>query len=370
MGSDTKISWARHTFNAWTGCTKISPACDNCYAETWAGRFNLSNLWSGDRRITSDQNWRTPLRWNREAERAGERHRVFCSSLSDVFDNQVPPEWRQRLFRLIHATPNLDWLLLSKRPQNFAEMIQRDAPTGELPANVWLGVTVENQKQADIRIPHMLKVWASLYFISAEPLLDRVSLAKWLPGSYECASECGFRSATAPTWERCNRCGADEENAGEFCSACGAQDWSALCPDCDSLAVCDHPDTPNIGWVITGGESGTGARPTQIEWLRALRDECVAARVPFHLKQFGEWCELGQLPWLNPGWTRTSRDGEQPVLGTVWGMIDGTDTIMGKSVEARSISLDELMLRVGKKVSGNLLDRREWLEFPTSVRRP
>ena len=119
MGDNTKIEWAHHTFNPWVGCTKVSPACDNCYAEGWAKRSGMVQ-WGphAERRRTSEGNWRQPLKWNAEAERLGVRYRVFCSSLADVFDNAVPVQWRIELMKLICETRHLDWLLLTKRPQN------------------------------------------------------------------------------------------------------------------------------------------------------------------------------------------------------------------------------------------------------------
>lgn len=398
MVENSKIEWTDHTFNPWVGCTKISPACDHCYAETWARRTGQSHLWNGQRQRTSERNWKLPIKWNREAQaraagwQAGcdihggdearciaggfikpERPRVFCASLADVFDNQAPPEWRRDLFDLIQQTPALDWQLLTKRPQNIAKMIERDCATGRLPANVWLGTTVENQKQADVRIPDLLRTWASLYFISGEPLLDRVSLAKWLPGSYECASECGYRSATAPAWERCNGCGADEKDAGEFCSACGSQNWSALCPDCSSFAVSHHPDTPNIGWVIAGGESGPGARPAHPKWASSLRDECKAAGIPFFFKQWGEWAPVSEMsedaidqsyhpaPKGNPEGRRASKYNECVLH-------ENGDSFRGTAMHGPDAFLQGsgamLMIQVGKKAAGAKLAANEWREMP------
>lgn len=170
MGENSAIEWTHHTFNPWVGCTKVSAACDHCYAETWAKRAGTPELWQGDRRKTSAANWAKPIKWNRAAEAAGERHRVFCASLADVFDNQVPDGWRIQLIGLIAMTPHLDWLLLTKRPQNIAGMV--DA----MPANVWLGTTAENQTEFDRRWPHVAAVQATVHFISYEPALGPLSL--------------------------------------------------------------------------------------------------------------------------------------------------------------------------------------------------
>ena len=163
MGKSTAISWTDHTFNPWIGCQKVSPGCDHCYAEAQDKRFTGGQHWGphAPRRRTSDANWRQPLAWNRAAERAGTRRRVFCASLADVFDNQVPP---------------LDWLLLTKRPQHIAKMLPGQIAGRPWPwPNVWLGTTAENQAEADRRVPHLLSVPAVVHFLSCEPLLGPLS---------------------------------------------------------------------------------------------------------------------------------------------------------------------------------------------------
>lgn len=238
MGADTKIEWARHTHNPWLGCERLSPACDHCYAADWAKRYGEEHLWQGQRRRTSEQVRRQPLRWNRAALAAGERHRVFCGSLMDVFDNQVPPEWRAELFRTIEATQALDWMLLTKRPQNIAKMlaacvepVDGDIPFGPLHAwpypNVWLGTTIEDRKRL-INADHLRAVPAAVRFLSIEPLL---------------------------------------EDLGEI-------------------------DLTGIHLVIVGGESGP--RPMRAEWVRSIRDQCEAAGVAFFFKQWGSFLPAGQ----------------------------------------------------------------------------
>lgn len=251
MAEGTKIEWADHTFNPWIGCTKVSPACDHCYAEGWAKRFKGLE-WGGERRRTSAANWRQPLKWNREAAAFRAAHgrapMVFCASLADVFDNQVPAQWRQDLWNLIDQTPELVWLLLTKRPQNIVRMLPRPVwyennamHWGEGWPNVWLGTTVENQAEADRRIPHLLGVPAAKRFLSCEPLLGPVDLTAIPRTQAE-----GFMR---PLDGRFNR----------------------------------------IDWVIAGGESGLQARPSHPDWFRGLRDQCADAGVPFFFKQWGEW---------------------------------------------------------------------------------
>jgi protein gp37 len=240
MGENSAIEWTDHTFNPWVGCTKVSPACDNCYAEGWAKRTGQSGLWRGERRRTSASNWKTPVTWNRWAERDGVRRKVFCASLADVFDNQVPDEWRADLWRLIASTPHLDWQLLTKRPQNIAKMLPGDWGHGY--ANVWLGTTVESRDEADRRIQHLQAVPARVRFLSCEPMLGDVSL-RWLSGvPYN-----------------------DRLNAGR--------------------SVNEYDGAKGIHWVIAGGESGGKRRPMDLAWPRKLRDECRDLGAAFFMKQ-------------------------------------------------------------------------------------
>ena len=189
MGKNTKIEWATHTFNCWRGCTKVSEGCRNCYAESWSKR-NLKVLgeWgpNGTRVIASEAMWREPRKWDRAAKEAGERHRVFCASMADVFEGSetMPKEsWPQvrnarvRLFHLISETPNLDWLLLTKRPQNVMRFCHEERSWSEsMPPNCWIGTSVEDQETADARIPHLLEIPARVRFLSMEPLLGEVDL--------------------------------------------------------------------------------------------------------------------------------------------------------------------------------------------------
>lgn len=233
----TKIQWADHTFNPWIGCTKVSEGCKNCYAEALDKRFG-KRRWgsSAPRERTSEANWRKPLLWNKKAQEAGERHRVFCASLADVFDAEVPQKWRNDLWSLIVATPSLDWLLLTKRPQNarWDGMMPRRWLESGTPANVWVGTSVEDQQTAEKRIPLLLDAPAPVRFLSLEPLLGPVDLTRL-------ADDVGAR---------------DGLEAG-------------------------------IHWVIVGGESGPGARPCEVEWIRSIVDQCRLNDVPVFVKQLG-----------------------------------------------------------------------------------
>lgn len=229
----TGISWADLTANFWIGCTKVSPACDNCYAEDLA-RNRLGVDWGphADRRLTAKSTRNRPLRWNRIAEAAGVTLNVFCSSLSDVFDNAVPDSWRQFIALTIMDTPHLRWMLLTKRIGNARKMLEAMFPDG-VPGNVALGVTIATQEEADRDLPKALSVKAGLgikrLFVSAEPLLEQLNLGRYVQ---------------------------------------------------------------SIDLLIVGGESGAKARPMLTEWVRSLLAQCNAVGTRFHFKQWGEWAPV------------------------------------------------------------------------------
>lgn len=308
MADETKISWADKTHNEWIGCTKISPACDGCYAAhlmdtrlhrvEWGG----SGKGAGTRSLTSEANRRKPFAWDKQAARDGTRPFVFCSSLADVFDNEIPLEWRKGLFDTIRNTPNLIWLLLTKRPQNIIKMAEA---AGGLPPNAAIGTTVEDQKRADQNVFHLVRAKHALkpafVFLSCEPLLGLIVVE----------------------------------------------------------------DITEIDWVITGGETDQGdhkARPTHIDWFRSLRDQCAAAGVPFHHKQNGEWlaghqyneeCHKADPSLEQSKFPCMDWDGEQfEENGGGWMDEPGEDAVF----------------RVGKKRSGRMLDGVTHDAFP-GVRR-
>lgn len=264
MAENTRIEWADMTFNPWVGCTKVSPGCDHCYAEAYAARFGTAEWGAGKpRHRTSAAYWKQPRKWNAQAEHEGRRFRVFCSSLADVFDNEVPPAWREDLFRLIEQTPNLDWLLLTKRIGNVSAMVSVIPGSGWMPPNVWLGATVTSQEEADRDIPKLLAVPAAKWFLSMEPLLGPVDIRfAFADSRTSCCRRCGYRT---------NR----RESA---------------CPNDGELLRVDI----GIDWVIVGGESGPQARPMQIVWAMDLVRQCQAAGIPAFMKQLGAqprgWC--------------------------------------------------------------------------------
>lgn len=257
MGEHTKIEWAHHTFNPWIGCERVSAECRNCYAETWDARGlnGPETHWGKDtpRRRTSDANWRLPLRWDRKAAVDGVRRRVFCASLADVFEDRDDLDpWRTDLWDLIETTPNLDWLLLTKRPEN-VEMLAGDfaqciscglnpvdpfnwwcicGGTVRPPLNVRLGTSVGHQSSID-RVAALIDAAdGAPTFLSCEPLLGPLDFGT------------------------------------------GGLD--------------------GIDWVIAGGESGPNARPMHPDWVRSIRDVCLDSGVPFLFKQWGEFDEHGE----------------------------------------------------------------------------
>lgn len=257
MGSTTGIAWTDHTFNPWRGCTKVSAGCANCYAETMSKR-NPAALgeWgpNGKRAMAAPSYWRLPARWDKAAQRDGVLRRVFCASLADVFEDRpelVGP--RRTLFAAITATPNLDWLLLTKRPQNIARLI----PDACLP-NVWLGVSVEDQKTADERIPLLLDTPAAVRFVSYEPALGPVDFRRWLGGSDR---------------------DIDEERPLGSCVRCGVE-W-------EERHKCPPGFRPFLDWIIVGGESGPKARPFDIAGARSAVEQCRRAGVACFVKQLG-----------------------------------------------------------------------------------
>ncbi len=308
MAEETGISWADMTFNPWIGCAKVSPACDGCYADALMGasgrhkraEWGGPGVGAGTRSRTAPSNWAQPRRWDKKAAAEGTRPFVFCASLADVFDNEVPHEWRRDLFDLIRATPNLTWLLLTKRPgmilKLFCETLSEadkfatvDPPMTPLfdlwPRNAAIGCTVVNQEEADRDVPKLLQAKAALNpafaFLSMEPLLGPVDLLSWLG---------------------------------------------------------DHaPYTGGLDWVITGGETSQGghrARPQNPDWFRSPRDQVVGAGVAYHHKRNGEWIR-----------TRPHVDGSNLLDNEV--AQDGW-----------------VMMRVGKDKAGRLLDGRTWDERP------
>lgn len=266
MADETGIAWTRSTSNPWIGCTKVGPGCDACYAEVMDKhrRWGGATHWGAGvpRYRTSEALRKRPLQWDRlcawekehgelAAQWKGKWHTpgfwpVFCSSLADVFDNEVPDGWRADLWQLIEQTPNLSWLLVTKRISNVLRMAARQWTTYGFPPNVRIMITVVNQEEADRDIPKLLALRCK-NGISYEPALGRI----------------------------------------DFCEILGM--WWNTTMQC--FEATDSSFNPRgLGWVIVGGESSQGshrARPFNIEWARSTVRQCNAAGVPVFVKQLG-----------------------------------------------------------------------------------
>lgn len=261
MAETTGIEWTDSTFNPWWGCTKISPACDHCYAADLDKRTGGDHWGNVPRRRTSEKNWNEPRRWQKRAAEFmaehGRKRRVFCASMADVFDNQVDQAWRDDLWALIRECPDLDWLLLTKRPQNIADMLPPLPIWDEIKRSIWLGTTVEDQKRADQNIVHLLSHDSAVRFLSCEPMVGVIDLVEL--------------QAPSQSWR----------------DLIGSEFYSAFRPNMH------HKDlfAGKVDWVIAGGESGPHARVADPDWFRILRDQCAHAGVPFLFKQWGNWDE-------------------------------------------------------------------------------
>lgn len=435
--SETTIEWADYTFNPWIGCTKVSEACRHCYAERYGKRFGVEWGPGKPRRPTSGSTWSKPLAWERKAKRElaavarcsgcgylsddprslsgckgrcqdpsgascnawpcpgcrrahywcgsftrAERPRVFAASLADWLDPEVPAGWLADFLGLIAATPHLDWLLLTKRPELWRERMQLASNLGEqgfhegaalagdwllyqdepelveLPPNVWVGVTVETQADANARIPALDKIPARVRLASCEPLLEkvhmprRVRLARDVRGDWPIGHGTVARAGTYVA--RSNQHGALSVLAE------GGELMGIKPGEFEDLG-------PAVDWIIAGGESGAGARPTHPDWIRGLRDQ-IAGFGAFLFKQWGEWAPVrmdwqhykpslsGRIVELVTAASTSKREvGKRSTWAVCGDPFDPTALVDGEAWELK---------RVGKKKAGRELDGRTWDEFP------
>lgn len=290
MSETTGIKWCDSTVNFWSGCTKVSPGCANCYAETLAGRFDTLGKWGkGKPRQLHENTFKLAAKLNRkpiidDGFLSPHRRRIFSLSLGDWLDPEVPVDWLARMLDTVRQCQDVDWLLCTKRPELWRERLHRVALTGGIdpatrdlaswasrrevremarawiedetyPENIVLLTSVENQEQADKRIPELLRIPAWRRGLSCEPLLGPVDLSGQSYGGY----------------------------------------WKHV------------PAFAGLHWVIVGGESGDKARPCDVGWIRSLRDQCEAAAVPCFVKQ------LGAVPFAQKTKVEKGVDG-----GKVW----------------------------------------------------
>jgi protein gp37 len=247
MAETSKIEWTDSTFNPWIGCTKVSPGCQHCYAELYSKRHGWAPWGRGkQRQHTGKDLWKQPIKWNQEAAQAGKRRRVFCASLADVFDAEVPDEWREELWALIRKTPYLDWLILTKRPENFREMLPNDWGDGW--PNVCLMTSVEDQLRTG-RIVHLIATPAKYRALSIEPLLGPVKLKpEWLANLnwiIAGGESMGGARPMHPQWVRDLRDQCATANVRFFFKqwGCWTPDESAVKPDSNAAYFADTGTT-------------------------------------------------------------------------------------------------------------------------------
>ncbi|WP_319517274.1 phage Gp37/Gp68 family protein [uncultured Martelella sp.] len=385
MADNTKIEWTDATWNIVTGCSVVSPGCTNCYAMKLAGtrlkhhesRKGLTRnsksgpVWTGDVRF--NEQWLTqPLTWKRP-------RRIFVCAHGDLFAEGVEDEWLDRIFAVMALCPQHTFQVLTKRPERMRDylrdvdalalriqdVVDNMEPDGiwkfadhepwiaddnwPLP-NVWLGVSVEDQKRAEARIPALLDTPAALRWISAEPLLGPIDWRRWLPtGRTDRRLDGTAFFASMYFMTRCEYCGWT--GSSELCGVDSfGDDSDVYCAHCQRSIMAD--ELPTLDWIVAGGESGPDARPMHPDWIRSLRDQCKAAGVPFNFKQWGEW-----------------KHGSDFALDAKVVTLDGRTlepALDALAAEHREAPFDRgtMMRKVGKKAAGRLLDGALHDAFP------
>lgn len=365
MGAKSKIEWTDKTYNYWEGCTPVSRACDGCYAQARNARFagGVAINWGSGapRRLTSLKNRNNLERWNKlaffECTTCGHRgsgrrgapgicevcggsslnstrQRVFCSSLSDVFDNEVDPEWRKDLFAKMVACTSLDMLVLTKRIGNVRKMVPAEwLEPGGWPAHVRIGATIANQEEAERDLPKLLDLPCP-NFVSIEPQLGLIDLVHV------------------------------RQKNGQTFNALSKKEGIGL-------------RGKGVEWVICGGESGPGARPLHPTWAGQLRDQCRDAGVPYMFKQYGEWLPISQMKnedhqRLFRSKVKAKEGQDQAVLDDCYGrecrvptgvvQMDGT---LAKIELGSFIDGAMQTFKVGKEAAGRQLDGRTWDGVPS-----
>lgn len=333
----TTIEWSDYTWNPWIRCTKVSPGCKNCYAETLMDkRFKKVRWGKGEERISiSDSSWKLPLRWDKQAQKENKIKKVFCASLSDVFDEEVETAKRINLFGLIEKTENLKWLLLTKRIDSAMKFLEiyseKKNNAKEIFNKIMIGVSICTQKEADQKIPVLLEIKEKLnipIFISMEPLLEKVNIYNKM------------------TNKPCDYCGNFDGEVGR--------------------CYCRISQNAMIDWVIVGGESGANARPMNPEWARLIKNQCQNNDIPFFFKQWGEW---GYSKSFYGDQFNISKHDFLPKYNENK-MLFITNT-KGKQIALmykNETDNPEVFEKLGKEKTGNFLDEKQYLEFPECLK--
>lgn len=315
MGDKSRIEWTEATWNPVTGCSPVSEGCENCYAKREAeGRLRGRCGYDRDdpfKVAFHPERLDQPSRWSKP-------RRIFVCSMGDLFHEDVEDEWLNRVFLEMAVSTRHTYIVLTKRPERMRAFVLGKIPfvkdagvagPGLFP-HVWLGVTAENQARADERIPVLLDTPAAVRFVSVEPMLGPVDLARWMRPKQRF--------------------------------------FNALCEVCGNVVGEKPPyvDSGEVGldWVICGGETGYNARLMHPDWARSLRDQCLSAGVPFFFKSWGEHCSPSQMPG------DTFRD---------WDIQHGTENCWNS---------DDPRWKVGKKAAGRSVDGRTWDEYPVIER--
>lgn len=364
----TRIDWADKVWNPVTGCTKISEGCRNCYAERMSKRLAGRCGYPKGTPFTvtlHTEKLDEPLKWRKP-------QRIFVCSMGDLFHEEVPHDYIDRVILRVATNKQHKFLFLTKRPQRALSHFTHH-PYGknwnfDSLKNLYFGVTVEDQQAADERIPLLLKIPAAKRFISIEPMVGPVDFDDISGGDYYCPKCRNYFDIPAQWVSPC--CGTATNGGDDYiCPECKEEFQEDIevpeCPHCHNigdgfylepaLTDCCHKETEGVllsklDWVILGGETGPKARPIHPDWVRSVRNQCQAAGVPFFFKQWGEWAGVGS-------------DGVR--LGDICISQDGFIDVADKGFFCFANESEGVHLRrVGKKRAGYVIDEQEYREWP------
>ncbi|RUM06776.1 phage Gp37/Gp68 family protein [Rhizobium chutanense] len=386
MSDGTKIEWTDATWNPITGCAIVSPGCTNCYAMKLAGtrlqhhpsRAGLTRdskagpVWTGEVRFNEE--WLTqPLSWKRP-------RMIFVCAHGDLFAEGVPDEWIDKIFAVMALAPHHIFQVLTKRPERMREYLTapglldhlmdqafridgiegaswagdfHSGHTKGLPLpNVWLGVSVEDQKRADERLSILHEIPAAVLWVSNEPSLGGIDWKRWLPSGRRARSPQGhYFIAPEYFMTKCEHCGwVGSSELQHVSPMADSGDADVICCNCHQITDCN--EIPRIGWMVAGGESGSGARPMHPHWAYALRDQCAIADVPFLFKQWGNWIIASE----ENGHT----DSAMATNDAIWLDVDGRQAKPSCDGMRQPIG----MFRVTKSRAGRLLAGVEHNGYP------